>query len=74
MAASATAGNAAAVPMLVATANHNYLSAAGPATVLVAASVIVSSLLVPPLTAWWHARVMRKRLNVSTQTLQQEIN
>lgn len=72
MAASTTAGNAAAVPMLVATANHDYLAAAGPATVLVAASVIVSSLLVPLLTAWWHARVTHRGLNVSTLPLQQE--
>jgi 2-keto-3-deoxygluconate permease len=52
IATSTTAGNAAAVPMLVASANHNYASAAASATVLVAACVIVSSLLGPPLTAW----------------------
>ena len=56
MAASATAGNAAAVPMLVATADRRYAEAAGPATVLVASSVIVTAFLVPPLTAWWHRR------------------
>jgi 2-keto-3-deoxygluconate permease len=58
VAAASTAGNAAAVPMLVATANPNYAPAAASATVLVAACVIVSSLLVPPLTALWksHAR------------------
>jgi 2-keto-3-deoxygluconate permease len=60
IAAATTAGNAAAVPMLVAAANPKYLAAAGPATVLVASSVIVSSLLVPPLTAWWHRRVNLK--------------
>lgn len=60
MAASTTAGNAAAVPMLVATANHSYLAAAGSATVLVAASVIVSSLVVPPLTSWWVVRTSQK--------------
>jgi 2-keto-3-deoxygluconate permease len=60
IAASTTAGNAAAVPMLVATANHNYLPAAASATVLVAACVIVSSLLVPPLTAWWRSRIRRR--------------
>jgi 2-keto-3-deoxygluconate permease len=58
IAAASTAGNAAAVPALVAIANPSYAPAAAPATVLVAACVIVSSLLVPPLTALWksHAR------------------
>ncbi len=60
IAASTTAGNAAAVPLLVATANSHYAAAAAPATVLVSASVIVSSLLVPPLTALWNARVTRR--------------
>jgi 2-keto-3-deoxygluconate permease len=62
IAAATTAGNAAAVPMLVAAANPKYLQAAGPGTVLVAACVIVSSLLVPPLTAWWVSHVGRKTL------------
>lgn len=53
IAASTTAGNAAAVPLLVAAANPHYANAAAPATVLVSASVIVSSMLVPPLTALW---------------------
>jgi 2-keto-3-deoxygluconate permease len=57
IAAATTAGNAAAVPALVAAANHKYAEAAGPATLLVASSVIVTSLLVPPLTAWWVRRV-----------------
>ena len=56
IAAATTAGNAAAVPMLVASANHVYAAAAGPATVLIASSVIVSSLVTPVLTAWWAAR------------------
>ena len=60
MAASTTAGNAAAVPLLVAAANPHYANAAAPATVLVSASVIVSSILVPPLTAWWKASVTRR--------------
>ncbi|HEX9201628.1 MAG TPA: 2-keto-3-deoxygluconate permease [Acidobacteriaceae bacterium] len=59
VAASTTAGNAAAVPLLVAAANPHYASAAAPATVLVSASVIVSSMLVPPLTALWNGRVKR---------------
>jgi 2-keto-3-deoxygluconate permease len=60
LAAATTAGNAAAVPMLVAAANPHYAAAARPATVLVASSVIVTSLLIPPLTAWWHAWVQRR--------------
>jgi 2-keto-3-deoxygluconate permease len=61
VAAATTAGNAAAVPSLVAAANPAYAEAAGPATVLVAASVIVTALLAPPLTAWWYRRVTRGR-------------
>ena len=37
---------------------------AAPATVLVAASVIVTAMLAPPLTAWWARRVSA---NVVTQ-------
>ncbi len=57
MAAATTAGNAAAVPALVAAADHRYATAAGPATVLVASSVIVTAFLAPPLVAWWDRRV-----------------
>jgi len=59
LAAATTAGNAAAVPLLVAAADPKYAAAAGPATVLVAACVIVTSLLVPPMTAWWASRMQR---------------
>jgi 2-keto-3-deoxygluconate permease len=59
IAAATTAGNAAAVPTLVAIANPRYAPAAASATVLVAACVIVSSLLVPPLTALWKSKVRR---------------
>ena len=52
MAAATTAGNAAAVPALVAAADHKYAAAAGPATVLVAACVIVTAFLAPLLVAW----------------------
>ena len=61
IAAATTAGNAAAVPMLVGVANPAYMNAAGPATVLVASSVIVTSLCIPPLTAWWLHRVVRRK-------------
>jgi len=52
VAAASTAGNAAAVPTIVAAANPAYAPAAAHATVLVAASVIVTTALVPLLTAW----------------------
>jgi 2-keto-3-deoxygluconate permease len=60
VAASATAGNAAAVPMLVAAASSDYAQAAPSATILVASSVIVTSLAVPFFTALWHHRVHRR--------------
>jgi 2-keto-3-deoxygluconate permease len=56
LAAAATAGNAAAVPALVAAANPAYAKAAPYATVLVAASVVVTMLTVPIITAWWAKR------------------
>jgi 2-keto-3-deoxygluconate permease len=59
LAAATTAGNAAAVPMLVAAANPHYADAAKSATILVASCVVVTSLLAPPLTAWWYARINR---------------
>ncbi|HET6936489.1 MAG TPA: 2-keto-3-deoxygluconate permease [Candidatus Angelobacter sp.] len=61
IAASTTAGNAAAVPALVAAANSKYAPAAASATVLVACSVIVTSIACPFLTAWWHSRQCGKR-------------
>ena len=60
MAAATTAGNAAAVPALVAIANPKYAPAAAPATALVASSVIVTAFLVPFLTAWWDRRTRRR--------------
>jgi 2-keto-3-deoxygluconate permease len=58
LAAAATAGNAAAVPALVAAANPVYATAAPAATVLVAASVVVTMLTVPLVTAWYAKRIM----------------
>jgi 2-keto-3-deoxygluconate permease len=57
LAAAATAGNAAAVPALIAAANPAYAAAAPAATVLVAASVVVTMLSVPLITAWYAKRV-----------------
>jgi 2-keto-3-deoxygluconate permease len=48
---------AAAVPALVAAANPAYAKAAPYATVLVAASVVVTMLTVPIITAWWAKRL-----------------
>jgi 2-keto-3-deoxygluconate permease len=53
LAAASTAGNAAAVPAIVAVANPAYSEAAKTATVLVAASVVVTAIVVPLVTAWW---------------------
>lgn len=52
VAASSTAGNAAAVPMVVATVYSGYAEIAQTATVQVAACVIVTAILTPILTAW----------------------
>lgn len=57
LAATATAGNAAAVPALVAAANPAYAAAAPFATVLVAASVVVTMLTVPIITAWYAKKI-----------------
>lgn len=56
VAAASTAGNAAAVPAIVAAANPAYAEAAKSATMLVAACVVVTAVLVPLLTAWTAAR------------------
>lgn len=60
VAAASTAGNAAAVPAIVASANHEYAAAAPQATILVAAAVVVTAILVPFGTAWWATRVKRR--------------
>ena len=62
VAAASTAGNAAAVPAIVAASNPVYAPAAKSATILVAASVVVTAILVPLLTAW-----TAKRFGVSTE-------
>jgi 2-keto-3-deoxygluconate permease len=60
LAAASTAGNAAAVPAIVAAANPAYQEAAKSATILVAASVVVTAIVVPLVTAWWAGRVNAK--------------
>ena len=64
LAAASTAGNAAAVPAIVASANPVYAPAARYATVLVATSVVVTAILVPIVTAWWARRVNRRGARV----------
>ena len=59
-AASSTAGNSAAVPQAVAIADPSYAPVAAAATVQVAASVIVTAILTPFLTAWWFRKVLRQ--------------
>jgi 2-keto-3-deoxygluconate permease len=59
VAAASTAGNAAAVPAIVAAANPAYADAARPAAILVSASVVVTAILVPLLTAWIARRAGR---------------
>jgi 2-keto-3-deoxygluconate permease len=60
-AASSTAGNSAAVPTAVAMADPNYAGVAPAATVQVAASVIVTAILTPILTAWVFRKVCKER-------------
>lgn len=60
-AASSTAGNSAAVPRAIALADPSYAAIAPVATVQVAASVIVTAVLTPMLTAWMFRKVQRER-------------
>jgi 2-keto-3-deoxygluconate permease len=59
VAAASTAGNAVAVPAIIASANPAYRDAAAQATILVAASIVVTAILVPLVTAWTARRVNR---------------
>jgi 2-keto-3-deoxygluconate permease len=61
LAASSTAGNAAAVPALVGAANPAYAPAAASATLLVSASVVVTAFTTPLATAWWARRLARNQ-------------
>ncbi|GLW97811.1 2-keto-3-deoxygluconate permease [Microtetraspora sp. NBRC 16547] len=60
IAAATTAGNAAAVPAIVASVNPAYAEAAPAATLLVAASVVVTAILAPTGTALWATYLKRK--------------
>ena len=61
LAASSTAGNAAAVPTAVAAIYAAYQPIAANATVQVSACVIVTAILTPILTAWYATQVGDKR-------------
>ncbi|MFF7311549.1 2-keto-3-deoxygluconate permease [Streptomyces sp. NPDC008137] len=60
LAAATTAGNAAVVPSIVAAANPVYAPAAEYATVLVASSVVVTSILCPLITVFWARRILKQ--------------
>lgn len=62
VAASTTAGNAAATPKAVALADPRFAAVAPIATVQVAASVIVTSILTPMLTTFVYKRNQKKKL------------
>jgi 2-keto-3-deoxygluconate permease len=62
-AASSTAGNAAGTPQAVAIADPTYAAIAPIATIQVAASVIVTAILTPVLTAFIHRRIKRRALD-----------
>ncbi|MFR7444086.1 MAG: 2-keto-3-deoxygluconate permease [Sellimonas intestinalis] len=48
-----TAGNAVAVPAVIGTADPAWAEFVGTATVQVAASTVLSALLVPFIVSWW---------------------
>lgn len=73
IAASTTAGNAAAVPAVIAASNPEYAAVAPSATVMVAASVVVTAILVPILTAWWAKRVSAPQQIKENPLLRQDI-
>jgi 2-keto-3-deoxygluconate permease len=49
------------VPQAVALADTSFAPVVAAATVQVTASVIVTAILTPLLTAWWYRRVSRTR-------------
>jgi 2-keto-3-deoxygluconate permease len=61
LAAASTAGNAAAVPLAIAASNASYKDVEPRATLIVAASVIVTAILVPIVTAWWAKRIEKQQ-------------
>ena len=64
IAASSTAGNAAAVPMAVAAVYTGYNEIAATATLQVTAAVIVTAICTPLLTTWYAKRADQPKANV----------
>ncbi|MCY7781309.1 MULTISPECIES: 2-keto-3-deoxygluconate permease [Bacillus] len=62
LAASNTAGNAAAVPLSLAAVNPIYNEVAVSATLQVSAAVIVTAILSPVLTVWYAKRVEKRKV------------
>jgi 2-keto-3-deoxygluconate permease len=62
LAASTTAGNAAAVPVALASVNQLYSGVASIATLQVSAAVIVTALLSPVITSWYAKRVEKRKM------------
>jgi 2-keto-3-deoxygluconate permease len=62
LAASNTAGNAAAVPLSLAAVNPAFSEVAASATLQVSAAVIVTALLSPALTVWYAKRIEKKKV------------
>jgi 2-keto-3-deoxygluconate permease len=60
-AASSTAGNSTAVPRAIALADPTYTAIAPVATVQVTASLIVTAVLTPLLTAWMYRKAQKER-------------
>jgi len=60
LAAATTAGNAAVVPAVVAQVNPIYAPAAESATVLIAASIVVTAILCPIVTVMWARLVLKQ--------------
>lgn len=71
LAASSTAGAAVANPLIIAKLKPEFLPIAEQATALVATSVVVTSVLVPILTAYWHKYIEKKK-NGKHNALQEE--
>ena len=64
IAASSTAGNAAAVPMAVAAVYTGYSEIAATATLQVTAAVIVTAIFTPLITTWFAKRAEQRRATV----------
>lgn len=64
IAASSTAGNAAAVPLAVAAVYTGYKEIAATATLQVTAAVIVTAILTPLLTTWYAKRVEKRKAQI----------